>query len=78
MRIEFVSDTDAVAPSGTGRNSRVAAFFSSASKSCPAIWKRPFAWSSVIQPSTAARPWLPSGVSRSNCSVVFPWTIAKG
>ena len=78
FRIVFTSEIDAVAPRGTGWKSRVAAFALSASKSCPAIAKRAFAWSRVIQPSTAARDALPSAVSRSSCSVVLPCTIANG
>ena len=65
-------------PSGTGVNSRVAACFFSASKSCPAIANSALAWSSVIQPSMAARLMPLSGATRSNCSVTLLCTTENG
>ena len=59
---------DAVIPSGTGLNSRLAALAFSASKSCPAIFNSLLPASSDSHPSMTARPMLRSGVTRSNFS----------
>ena len=76
--MRLFSVIDAVTPIGTGVNARVAARFFSASKSWPAMANSCFAWSSVIQPSMAARPRFLSVVTRSNCSVTLLWTTENG
>ena len=64
VRRRFLIVIDAVTPSGTGLNSRVAACFFSVSKSWPADWKSACAASRVIQPSTLGRDMLTTSLSQ--------------
>ena len=78
VRSPLCNVIEAVTPSGTGLNSRVAACFFSASKSWPASFRRSFPRSSEIHPSMFTRPMFLSGVTRSNCSVTFDCTTSNG